>query len=167
MILEGFYLWRISSTAFDGDNGMGHVIAKRAMEHVVKIAKESGVGIVGVTNNSHCGGLSYFVELAARREMIGIAMTHTDKAVVPFGGAESYFGTNPIAFGFPTNKNNPIILDMATSNVALGKILHAMKLVKIFHRVGELIEKEKQQLTRMRLNLYYRLEDLKDMGWQW
>lgn len=114
-----------SSAVFDGDNGIGHVIAKKAMEKAVQIAEENGVGMVGVNNSSHCGALSYFVQQAASEKTIGMAMTQTDKAVVPFGGAEPYFGTNPIAFGFPAQKSKPLILDMATSNVALGKILYA------------------------------------------
>ncbi|MBB6448687.1 LDH2 family malate/lactate/ureidoglycolate dehydrogenase [Geomicrobium halophilum] len=52
-------------------------------------------------------------------------MTHTDKYIVPFCGAESFFGTNPIAFGVPTLQHKPIILDMATSNAAFGKVLKA------------------------------------------
>jgi ureidoglycolate dehydrogenase (NAD+) len=113
---------------FDGDNGMGHVIAKKAMEYAIKTAKENGVGMVAVINSSHCGALSYFVQVAARENLIGIALTHTDKSVVPFGSVKPFFGTNPLAFAFPAKRNEPIILDMATSNVALGKILHAREL---------------------------------------
>ena len=109
----------------DGDDGFGHVIAKEAMKHALRLAKDNGVGVVGVVNSSHCGALSYFVRQAADENMIGIAMTHTDKYVVPFGGAEAFFGTNPLAFGFPAKNNPPIILDMATSGVALGKVLQA------------------------------------------
>lgn len=112
---------------FDGDDGFGHVVSKYAMEHAIKIAKENGVGMVSVINSSHCGALSYFVKQAAEENLIGIAMTHTDKFVVPFGGKEPFFGTNPIAYGFPAKKHKPIILDMATSNAAFGKILHARK----------------------------------------
>ncbi|KZM58868.1 ureidoglycolate dehydrogenase [Geobacillus stearothermophilus] len=109
----------------DGDDGFGHVISKYAMEHAIKKAKEKGVGVVGVINSSHCGALSYYVKQAAEENLIGIAMSHTDKVVVPFGGAKPFFGTNPIAYGFPAMKHKPVILDMATSNVAFGKILHA------------------------------------------
>jgi ureidoglycolate dehydrogenase (NAD+) len=107
----------------DGDDGMGHVIADFAMEHAIEMAKEKGVGMVTAINSSHCGALSYLVEKAAKQNLIGIAMTHTDKIVVPFGGRESFLGTNPMAYGIPAKRNNPMILDMATSNVALGKIL--------------------------------------------
>lgn len=114
-----------SSAIFDGDDGIGHVVAKEAMEAAIGIAEQSGIGMVGVKNSSHCGALSYFVQQAAEQQMIGIAMTHTDQAVVPFGGARSFFGTNPLAFGVPAFRHPPIILDMATSQAALGKVLHA------------------------------------------
>jgi len=114
-----------SSAIFDGDDGIGHVIAKEAMDYAIEMARTNGIGTVAVINSSHCGALSYFVKQAAEEGLIGIAVTHTDKVVVPFGGAEPFFGTNPIAFGFPANKHKPVILDMATSNVAFGKVLHA------------------------------------------
>jgi ureidoglycolate dehydrogenase (NAD+) len=114
-----------SSAIFDGDDGMGHVITKEAMNYAIQLAEKNGIGMLTVVNSSHCGALSYFVQQAAEKNMIGMVMTHTDKIVVPFGGAEAFFGTNPMAFGFPAKKHKPIILDMATSNVAFGKILHA------------------------------------------
>jgi ureidoglycolate dehydrogenase (NAD+) len=110
---------------FDGDDGLGHVVSKYAMDHAIQLAKKNGVGMVSVINSSHCGALSYFVNQAAEANLVGMAMTQTDKVVVPFGGAEPYFGTNPIAYGFPASKHKPVILDMATSNVAFGKVLHA------------------------------------------
>jgi ureidoglycolate dehydrogenase (NAD+) len=107
----------------DGDDGFGHVIGDIAMKHAVEMAKENGIGMVTAINSSHCGALSYFVQEAAEQNLIGIAMTHTDKIVVPFGGKEAFLGTNPIAYGVPAKTSKPFILDMATSNVALGKIL--------------------------------------------
>lgn len=109
----------------NGDDGIGHVIADASMDHAIDMAKEYGVGMVTAVNSSHCGALSYFVEKATQHDLIGIAMTHTDKIVVPFGGKESFLGTNPIAYGIPAKNNNPFILDMATSQVALGKILES------------------------------------------
>lgn len=109
----------------DGDDGLGHVVGDVAMHHAVEMAKENGIGMVTAMNSSHCGALSYFVQIAAEAGMIGIAMTHTDKIVVPFGGKTPFLGTNPIAYGVPTKTKKPLIIDMATSNVALGKILQA------------------------------------------
>lgn len=109
----------------DGDDGFGHVIGDVAMDHAIEMARDNGVGMVTVFNSSHCGALSYFVQKAADAKLIGIAMSHTDKIVVPFGGKTSFLGTNPIAYGVPAKTKKPFILDMATSNVALGKILQA------------------------------------------
>ncbi|THB73531.1 MAG: ureidoglycolate dehydrogenase [Desulfobulbaceae bacterium] len=109
----------------NADAGMGHVACCVAMDKAVEMAKETGIAMVGVENGSHCGALSYFVLRAVASDMIGLAITHTDKCVAPFGGAQPFFGTNPIAFGFPAEKHDPVILDMATSNTAFGNILHA------------------------------------------
>ena len=109
---------------FKGDNGFGHVICKEAMDETIKIAKEHGSCTTIIQESSHCGALGYFLEQATKENLIALMCSQTDSAVVPFGGKDPYFGTNPIAFGFPSN-GKPIILDMATSNVALGKILYA------------------------------------------
>ena len=121
----GFEKIRSGSGLFDADDGMGHVACDLAMGHCLTLAKEAGIGMVGVHNGSHCGALSYFVLQAVRKGLIGIAITHTDKIVAPYGSSKSFFGTNPIAFGFPTRKHKPVVLDMATSHIAYGKILHA------------------------------------------
>ena len=109
----------------DADDGMGHSACIQAMDHACELAKVSGIAMVGVENGSHCGALSYFLMRALDKGMIGMAVTHTDKCVAPYGGSKPFFGTNPIAFGFPTIKHDPVILDMATSHTAFGKVLHA------------------------------------------
>ncbi|AZN41379.1 ureidoglycolate dehydrogenase [Paenibacillus albus] len=111
------------TSVVDGDDGLGHIVAYRAMEEAIDLAKTKGVGMVGAVNSSHCGALSYFVEMAAENRLIGMVMCNTDSGVVPFGGRSSFFGTNPIAYGFPAKRNPPVILDMATSTVAFGKVM--------------------------------------------
>ncbi|MCY8545340.1 ureidoglycolate dehydrogenase [Bacillus vallismortis] len=109
----------------DGDDGFGHVICDMAMDRAMDMAKKNGVGMVTAVNSSHCGALSYFVQKAADEKLIGMAMTHTDSIVVPFGGRAPFLGTNPIAYGIPAKHKKPFILDMATSKVAFGNILQA------------------------------------------
>ncbi|MFC7392973.1 ureidoglycolate dehydrogenase [Scopulibacillus cellulosilyticus] len=113
------------TATFDGDNGAGHVAAKLAMDEAIKIAKENGIAAVGVRRISHSGALSYFVQQAASEKLVGISVCQSDPMVVPYGGAEPYYGTNPIAFAAPGNDDKFIQFDMATTVQAWGKILHA------------------------------------------
>ncbi|AMW98967.1 ureidoglycolate dehydrogenase [Rummeliibacillus stabekisii] len=110
---------------FHGDGGNGHTAAKLAMDEAIKMAKESGVAIVGVRDISHSGAISYFTNQAAESNLIGFSVCQSDPMVVPFGGAEPYYGTNPIAFAAPSTDNRKMTLDMATTVQAWGKILHA------------------------------------------
>ncbi|MDW0117872.1 ureidoglycolate dehydrogenase [Sporosarcina thermotolerans] len=110
---------------FHGDGGNGHTAAKLAMDEAIKMAKESGVAIIGVKDISHSGAISYFTNQAASADLIGFSVCQSDPMVVPFGGAEPYYGTNPIAFAAPSSDGRMITLDMATTVQAWGKILHA------------------------------------------
>lgn len=114
-----------STAVFDGDNGVGHVAAKQAMDEAIQMAKASGIAAVGVRRIGHSGALSYFVRQAAKAGMIGISVCQSDPMVVPFGGSEPYYGTNPIAFAAPSHDDRLLTLDMATTVQAWGKILHA------------------------------------------
>ena len=112
-----------SSTALiDGDRGMGMVIGHRAMEIAICKAKESGIGMVGVRNSRHYGMSAYYAMLALPHDMIGIAMTNASRQVVPTFGRESRFGTNPMCFAVPADKELPFVLDMATTTAAAGKL---------------------------------------------
>lgn len=110
---------------FHSDGGAGTVAAKLAMNEAIKIAKENGVAIVGVKDMSHSGAISYFTQQAIAADLIGFTVCQSDPMVVPFGGAEPYYGTNPIAFAAPSSDGRNISLDMATTVQAWGKILHA------------------------------------------
>lgn len=114
-----------SSATFDGDNGVGHYMAKEGMDRAIEMAKENGVAVVGIKRISHSGSLSYFVQQAAKENLVGISVCQSDPMVVPFGGAEAYYGTNPIAFAAPAENGEFVTFDMATTVQAWGKILHA------------------------------------------
>jgi len=113
-----------STAVVEGDAGMGQLVAVRAMQEAISLAKESGVGAVVARNSSHCGACAWFVEMAAREGMIGIALTHTDSIMVPPGMKRIFLGSNPIAFGAP-GERGPVIVDLSTTHVAWGKILVA------------------------------------------
>jgi ureidoglycolate dehydrogenase (NAD+) len=109
----------------EGDQGMGQLVALRAMDEAITLAREAGVGAVGARNSSHCGACAYFVERAVESDMVGLMLTHTDPIMVPPGMRKIFLGSNPIAFGAPGAGGPPIIVDMATTNVALGKVIVA------------------------------------------
>jgi ureidoglycolate dehydrogenase (NAD+) len=103
---------------------MGQLVAARAMNEAIKLSKEAGVGAVVARNSSHCGACAWFVEMAVREGMIGVALTHTDSIMVPPGMKRIFLGSNPIAFGAP-GEREPVVIDMSTTHVAWGKILVA------------------------------------------
>ena len=108
-----------------GEDGLGIVHAMLAMEVAIEMAKENGAGIVGVGHSSHCGAMQLYTRAAAREHLIGIAMTHSSSVVVPHGGRQKYFGTNPISIAVPRASGEPACLDMATAQVAWNKVLNA------------------------------------------
>ncbi|MEW6696326.1 MAG: Ldh family oxidoreductase [Bacillota bacterium] len=131
--------------AIDGDNGLGQLVGVKAMEVAINLAKEAGVGAVSVKRSNHYGASSYFCKQAAAAGMIGMAFTNTPSGIPPWGGREAYFGTNPIAFGFPA-KEQPVVVDMSSSIVARGNIILAAKQGKPIPE-GWAIDKEGRPTT--------------------
>lgn len=108
------------STILHADNAAGQVAAKMGMEHAIKTAQQNGVAVVGISRMGHSGAISYFVQQAARAGLIGISMCQSDPMVVPFGGAEIYYGTNPRPLP-RREKATDHTFDMATTVRAWGK----------------------------------------------
>jgi len=106
----------------DGDNGLGLVVGPRANEIAMDKAAIHGSGWASVCNTNHYGIASYYSLKALERDMIGWSMTNTTKLVAPLWGAERMLGTNPISIAFPGLRNPPIVIDLATSAAAYGKI---------------------------------------------
>ena len=111
----------------DGDNGLGLVVGPRANELAMEKANTVGISGVAVRNSSHFGIAGYYPFKALERGMVGWAMTNTSPQVAPLWGAERMLGTNPIAIAFPGHDEPPILIDMATSTVAYGKVEHAIR----------------------------------------
>lgn len=111
-----------STALIDGDRGMGMVIGHRAMEIAIQKAKQCGIGMVAVRNSRHYGMSAYYAMLALPHDMIGIAMTNASRQVVPTFGREARFGTNPMCFAVPADRELPFVLDMATTTAAAGKL---------------------------------------------
>ncbi|MCS7108529.1 MAG: Ldh family oxidoreductase [Sulfolobales archaeon] len=109
----------------DGDNGIGQPVALKATEIAVGKAKGFGVSFVGIKNLKHIGMLGYYVMKIVDNGMVGFVSANASPNIAPLGCKKPITGTNPIAIGFPTKDRPPIILDMAMSVVARGKILVA------------------------------------------
>lgn len=111
-----------STATVDGDNGLGLVVGPKANRMAMDKADAVGSGWVSVCNTNHYGIAGYYVLEALRRDLIGFSMTNSTKLVAPLWGAERMLGTNPIATAFPGAEEPPIVIDLATSAVAYGKI---------------------------------------------
>jgi LDH2 family malate/lactate/ureidoglycolate dehydrogenase len=110
----------------EGDNGFGIVVARRAMRTAIDKAKAIGVACVTVRNVTHTGLVGFYPMMAAAEGLIGLAMNNGPKILPPFGGTTPTYATNPFAAAFPGTRD-PIVLDMATSVVAGGKLRLAAK----------------------------------------
>lgn len=111
-----------TTAVVDGHDGMGHVIAKRAMQMAIDKAKEYGMGMVAVRNSTHYGIAGYYATMATEQNMIGITGTNARPSVAPTFGVENMLGTNPLTIGLPTDEAFPFVLDCATSLSQRGKI---------------------------------------------
>ena len=118
-----------STLVVDAGNSLGAAAAKFAMERCIAKAKETGCCFASVHSSNHFGTAAYYTRLAAAQDMIGFACTNLKGKIAPFGSAEPYMGTNPISVAAPSD-DLPVVLDMAPSVVALGKLILAQKLGK-------------------------------------
>jgi LDH2 family malate/lactate/ureidoglycolate dehydrogenase len=113
--------------SIDAGNGLGQVQARKALDLLVPMARQSGVATATIRNSQHFGALSWYSNYAASQRLVLLAMTNCEPAMSPEGGYEAFFGTNPIAASFPTGKGFPVKIDLATSTVARGNIIAAQK----------------------------------------
>lgn len=111
-----------SAAAVDGDDGMGMVVATRAMAEAIDLSRETGVGLAGVKRSTHYGMAAYYVLQAVAADCIGFAFTNSSPGMAPWGGSRPVMGVNPLAVGIPAGKRGPIVIDMAMSVMARGKL---------------------------------------------
>ncbi|MBT3493991.1 MAG: malate/lactate/ureidoglycolate dehydrogenase [Rhodospirillaceae bacterium] len=118
----------------NGNAGFGQVMAKAAMELAIERAKKLGVAVLGLKNSYHIGRVGAWAEMGAAAGFIAIHYVNVlsrTSAVAPYGGSDSRFSTNPYCTALPVKEGrDPIVLDMATSRVAMGK-------VRVAHNKGE------------------------------
>ena len=111
-----------TTAVIDGHDGMGHAIARRAMQMAIDKAKEFGTGMVVVRNSTHYGIAGYFTLQAAEQGCIGLTGTNARPSIAPTFGVENMLGTNPLVFGIPSDDEFPFCIDCATSVTQRGKI---------------------------------------------
>lgn len=121
---EGEGRWRSGAVLeVDGRAGLGPVVAMAALRRLDERLGDAGIALAAIRNNNHLGMLAYYVEQIAAGGRIGIAMSSSEALVHPYGGTRAMLGTNPIAIAVPT-AGRPLVLDLATSTVSMGKIHH-------------------------------------------
>jgi L-2-hydroxycarboxylate dehydrogenase (NAD+) len=113
---------RKTTAVLDGHNGMGHVVARRAMTMAIDKAREHGMGMVAVRNSTHYGIAGYYATMASKAGMIGLTGTNARPSIAPTFGVENMLGTNPLTVSVPTDEDFPFVLDCATSITQRGKI---------------------------------------------
>jgi ureidoglycolate dehydrogenase (NAD+) len=111
------------SAMVDGDDGLGHYAAYRAVEVGIELAQKAGVGAVGIAHSSHLGAAGAYALAGAERGFVTFATTNTDSMVALFDGAARFHGTNPLAFAAPVPSSRPWLLDMATSSIPMNRVL--------------------------------------------
>ncbi len=116
-----------STAMLEGDRAFGMVVAKRAMQMAIDKARTVGIACVTARNVTHTGLVGFYPMMAARAGLIGLAMNNGPTILPPFGGITPTYATNPFAAAFPAQEREPIVLDMATSVVAGGKLRLAAK----------------------------------------
>jgi L-2-hydroxycarboxylate dehydrogenase (NAD+) len=137
---------RPSAALIDGDNGMGHLVMKRAAEIAIEKAKTTGIGWVGARMSNHAGPASLYVTMPLKHDMIGLYFAvGSNNHLPPWGGSESLLGTNPMAVAVPAQDEPPIVLDMAPTVAAYGKVLKAQRGEQM--PVGWMIDRDGKPLT--------------------
>lgn len=138
---------RTATAVVDGDNGLGHLVMSHATELAMQKAAKTGVAWVGARFSNHAGPASLYAMMPLREDMIGLYVAvGSANHLPPWGGTEMLLSTNPIAVAIPSISNPPVVLDMATTVAAYGKVKTAAQRGETMPE-GWMIDREGQPLT--------------------
>jgi LDH2 family malate/lactate/ureidoglycolate dehydrogenase len=138
---------RPSAALVDGDNGMGHLIMRRATHLAIEKAKATGVGWVGARMSNHAGPAALYATLPLHHDMIGLYFAvGSSNHLPPWGGSECLLGTNPMAVAVPALEEPPIVLDMSPTVAAFGKVRLAAQRGEQMP-IGWMIDRDGKPLT--------------------
>jgi len=110
-----------------GNSAFAPMVLKVGLPELIKLAKETGVAVLAITNSHHMAAMWPETEIIAEAGLVGFACTSHMPAVAPAGGKKALFGTNPISFAWPRPGKTPIVYDMATSAMAMGNVMIAAR----------------------------------------
>ena len=113
------------TSLIDAADSPGQVAGTLAMDTAIKQAKTSGIGIVGVRNSNNFGAAAYYAMKPLEHDMIGFVCGETGPNLAPYGGIEAAIGSNPFSVAIPADGLPPVVLDIAMSKAAGGKIRKA------------------------------------------
>ena len=114
---------RAAMALIDGDNGMGHLVMQQATELAIQKARTCGMAWVGSRFSNHAGPASLYARMPLAHDMLGLYFAVGNaNHLPPWGGLDMLLSTNPIAVAIPTAEEAPIVLDMATTVAAYGKV---------------------------------------------
>jgi LDH2 family malate/lactate/ureidoglycolate dehydrogenase len=117
-----------TTAVVDGDNGMGQWVAMRAMQMAIDKGRSGTCAFVSVRNSNHFGAADFYSQMAVAHDMIGLSLTIGGiNHMTPWGGAQAILGNNPFSIALPAGEERPVVLDMACSVAARGKIIVAAK----------------------------------------
>lgn len=131
----------------DGNHSNGQLLGAQGMKLAIDRARIYGIAAVGIRNSNHFGAGAYYSKMAALKGMIGITISTGAPTMAPWGGAERIIGNNPIAIAVPVKEKDPLILDMAMSVVAFGKITNMEKQGIPYIPEGWALDKEGKETT--------------------
>jgi LDH2 family malate/lactate/ureidoglycolate dehydrogenase len=114
-----------AALSVDGGNGLGFVVGGRAMAEAISLAQTQGLALAGVRHSNHFGMSAYYVLQALDAGMISLAFTNSSPALPVWGGREKFLGASPFAAGAPGGARGPLVLDMACTVTARGKLKYA------------------------------------------
>ena len=115
------------SALIDGGDQAGYLVAHRATHMAIAKAQTSGIAVVAANNTWYTGMYAHYMEQVTNAGLVAMCVGSSSPRVAPFGATEGRFGTNPIAFGFPT-EGDPVIIDLATSGSIVGDLVLAARL---------------------------------------
>jgi (2R)-3-sulfolactate dehydrogenase (NADP+) len=118
---------RAAVCLIDNRDGLPYESSEWAVSDVIQRARRNGIGFVGITNSAHVGVLGIHLLPVAAAGMVGVAFTNSPAAIPAWGGKKALFGTNPVAFAFPRQQGDPLVIDLALTTVVRGKIMLAMQ----------------------------------------